>query len=234
MLLLKNPSELQSPFYMFIYSHPFTCGVFMSISIAYPLCKYLSCVWGWKNLVKRGLLNRWTAWKIFLQPPHPSTIQLCANAGDDSWIQAVFFDISTTHWEAKLHFGFSLDSDGWLTAGFSFSGCCRLCDSDCTSSSGVCWYYYLKSGNNRLREDRVMRHHSFELVCSKYAAYKKCDPNQELGVHLTVRYPFLPLDGNVSLDRNPWDRRFLTSLLLLFSSLFFSISHSIFQEMIQH
>lgn len=97
MLLLKNPSELQSPFCMFIYSHPFTCGVFMSISIAYPLCKYLSCVWGWKNLVRRGLLNRWTAWKIFLQPPHPSTMQLCANAGEDSSIQAVFFFFFLTY-----------------------------------------------------------------------------------------------------------------------------------------
>lgn len=156
---------------------------------------------------------------------------LCKRGGrslNSNWV--FFFYISTTHWEAKLHFGFSLDSDGWLTAGFSFSGCCRLCDSDCTSSNGVCWCYCLKSGNNRLRGDRVMRHHWFELVCSKYAAYKKCDPNQELGAHLKVEYPFLPLDGNVSLDRNPWDRRFRTSLHLLVSSLFFSQFLTVFSR----
>lgn len=78
---LKKTSELQSPFCMFIYSHLFTCGVSMNISIAYPLCKYLSCVWGRKNSLWPTSESMNCMRFFFLRPPWHSTMQLCANMG---------------------------------------------------------------------------------------------------------------------------------------------------------
>lgn len=92
--------------------------IFTSVhkSIKHSLCKYLPCVWGWKK--QAGLLNRCAAQFFFpLLWPRPKTMQHCATVkGEcDRSLQAVIH-MSSTRPEVKLHFGLSLNSDGWLTA----------------------------------------------------------------------------------------------------------------------
>lgn len=123
--------QLYSPhFCLFTISSLFTPSVSQEF-ITFPVKIFILCMRLEKPPWHGGLLNRCPAWNIFLLSPHPKTMQHCAMAGDDRPVQAVTH-IYGSQSGVKLHFGFSLDSDGWLTAEHPSVVVSRLDNNNCT------------------------------------------------------------------------------------------------------